>query len=189
MKKRTFTALWCLITLTFLLSSNTSAQDISVQQNSRAKTLNNVDSLESSLARLEQGLKGSVAVDFRQRYARRTYVRLKRRGGCNISFQISLIPGSPYVNQTHRASPELSSAEWRMNLSDLDSAEVKIEKPEKGDYRVIRFATMGGKASLKWEGFGVQDVGWPSRGEIHVSEKESSHIAAALEQAIRACQK
>jgi hypothetical protein len=186
MKKRAFTTLCGLVTLTLLLSLHTSAQDISVQQNSREKKPKNVDALESSLAQLEQGLKASVAVDFRQRYARRTYVRLKRRDGCNISFQISYIPGSPYVNQTHKASPDLSYAEWKMNLSDLDIAEVKIERPAKGEYRVIRFATMGGKESLKWEG-GVQDVGWLSRGEIHVGEKEASQIAAALEQAIRAC--
>ena len=44
---------------------------------------------EASLDELERRLKESVALDFRNRYARRTYVRLKRKGGCNAVFQVS----------------------------------------------------------------------------------------------------
>ena len=187
MKKRAFATLCLLLTLILVLFLNISAQDVLVQQNAGAQKAKGIDSLESSLVQLELRLKESVAVDFQQSSARRTYVRLKRRSGCNISLHVSHVPGSPYVHEPGKPGPDLSSAEWRMNLADLDSGEIKIERPAKGDYSVIRFATLGGKASIKWKGFGVHDAAWKSHGQIHVGEKDAPLVAAALEQAILAC--
>ena len=163
--------------------------DISAQQNAKAeKSKASSPVVERALGQLAEGLKESVATEFRQwNGARKTYVRLKQRGGCNISFQVSQVPSSPYVNGQNQPPPDLSHAEWRVNLSDLDIAEVKIEQPTKGDHRAIRFATIGGRESIKWKGFGVGDVGWVSGGRIDVGEKYAPQIAAALEQAIIAC--
>jgi hypothetical protein len=187
MKKTALTTLCLLATLNLVLSLNISARQIAVQQDARAEKSKGGDSLESSLALLEQGLKNTVANDFRQWDTRKTYVRLKRRGGCNIGLQVSLVPGSRYVNQNNKPGPDLSLAEWRVNLSDMDAAAVRIERAVRGDYSVIRFATMGGKESIKWTGFGVQSAGWKSEGQIHVGEKDAPQVAAALEQAIIAC--
>jgi hypothetical protein len=74
-----------------------------------------------------------------------------------------------------------------MNLSDLDIAEVRIETPAKGDYRVMHFATIGGKEPIKWKGFGVGEGGPVSGGRVDIGEKVAPHIAAALKQAIIAC--
>ena len=78
-------------------------------------------------------------------------------------------------------------AEWKVNLSDLDIAELRIETPAKGDYRVIRFATMGSKESIKWKGFGVGEGGWVLEGRLDIGEKVIPQITAALKQAIIAC--
>lgn len=183
MKKTSLTTLCLLVTLTLVLSL-----DISAQQNARAEKSKGSASLERSLDQLGQGLKQSVAIEFRQWHgARKTYVRLKQRDGCNISFQVSQVPSSPYVNEHNQPPPDLSYAEWRVNLSNLDIAEVKIETPAKGDYRVIRFATIEGQETIKWKGFGVGDAGWVSEGRINVGEKDAPQVAAALKQAIIAC--
>lgn len=181
--KKTSIATSCLfVTLTLVLSL-----EISAQQNARAEKSKGSASLERSLDQLGQGLKESVAIDFRHGYFRRTYVRLKQRGGCNISFQESLVPSSSSVREAFKPATDLSYAEWRVNLTDLEIAEVKIETPAKGDYRAIRFATIGGKESIKWTGFGVGDAGWVSEGRIDIGEKYAPQVAAALEQAIIAC--
>jgi hypothetical protein len=182
MKKRLLITSCLLVTLTLVL-----CLDVSAQQNPVPEKSKNSVSLEKSLDQLGEGLRDSVAIDVRLSYVRRTYVRLKERGGCEISFQVSQVPGSPYANQGYKPGPDLSSAEWRVNLSDLNVAEVKIETPAKGDYRVVSFATAGGKESIKWKGFGVGDVRWVSGGRIDISEGHAPKVAAALEQAIIAC--
>lgn len=182
MKKTSIATSCLLVTLTLLLSL-----DISAQQNERAKKSKGSASLEGSLDQLGQVLKEGVVIEFNQWTGpRKTYVRLKQRGGCNISFQVSRVPSGSYVNKPNQPE-DLGYAEWRVNLSDLEVAEVKIETPVKGDYRVIRFATLGGKESIKWNGFGVADAGWVSEGRIYISGKYVPRVAAALEQAISAC--
>ncbi len=171
-----------LVTLTLTLSLSIAAQQGVTPEKSQRSA-----SLETSLGQLERDLKESVALDFRHRFARRTYVRLKQRGGCNISLQVSQVPSSSYVNHPDRPATDLSLAEWRINLTDLDAAEVKVERPANGDYRVIRFATLAGKESIKWNGFGVGDVKWTSGGRLDVGEKQAPQVAAALQQAIVAC--
>ena len=143
--------------------------------------------LEAALDRLEQALKRGVALDFRMRYPRRTYTRLKRAGGCDIGLRESQVPGGASARDFGRPVAELSSAEWRMNLSDLDPAGVKVEKPAKGDYRVIRFAAAGGKETIKRQGFGPGDGGWVTEGLIYVGGDVAPEVAAALEKAITAC--
>lgn len=182
MKKTSFITPCLLVTLILVLSL-----DIPAQQNARGEKSKRSASVERLLDQLGQELRKSVAIDFGQRYLRRTYVRLKQRDGCNISFQVSQVPSSPYVHEPNKPATDLSNAEWRVNLSDLDIAEVRIETPPKGDYRVIHFATIGGKESIKWKGFGVGDVGWVSRGGINIDEKYAPQVGAALEQAISAC--
>jgi hypothetical protein len=181
MKKKTLTALAFVGILMLVLSL-----DISAQQNASAEKKDGV-ALARSLDQLGQGLKDSVAVELRQwNGPRKTYVRLKQREGCNITFQVSQVPSNSNVNLQNQLPPNLSYAEWRVNLSDLDIAAVKIEKPAKGDYRFIRFATIGGRESIKWRG-GVGDAGWVSWGRIDIEEKYAPQVAAALEQAIAAC--
>lgn len=174
----------CLIvTMTVALSFDTAAQ-----QNVRVQKSKGLASLATSLNQLSQELKDSVAIEFRQWYGpRKTYVRLKQRDGCNISFQVSQVPSNGYVNQSNNSVPDLSYGEWRLNLSDLDLAEVKIEIPTNGDYRIIRFATIASKESIKWTGSGVEDAGWVSFGRINIGKKHARQVAAALGQAINAC--
>jgi hypothetical protein len=184
MKKTSLTTFYLLVTLTLAL-----CLDISAQQNARAEKAKENASLERSLDQLGQELKQSVAIQSRRfNGPRKTYVRLKQRDGCNISLQVSQVPSNPYFNQRNQLPPDLSVAEWRLKLSDLDVAEVKIEAPAlEGDYRVIRFATTGGKEVIKWKGFGVGDGGWRSGGWIDIGEKYAHPVAAALTQAIIAC--
>lgn len=175
MKRR---ILLSIVLLTLVLSLDTSAQKSTGS-----------GSLERSLDQLGQELKQSVAIDYRQwTGARMTYVRLKQRDGCNISLQVSQVPSNPHVNRGNQAPADLSYAEWRVNLTDLDVAQVKIETPVK-DYRVIRFATSGGKESIRWKGIGAGDAGLVSRGWLDIGEKHAPQVAAALEQAIIACRK
>lgn len=171
-----------LVTLTLGLYLNGAAQ-----QGERTKKPQAAVSVEMPLDQLEQRLKESVALDFRQRYTRRTYVRLKRKGGCDVSFQVSQVPGSPYFHDPQKPGPDLSTAEWSVNLSDLDPAGVEIGRPTKGDYRVIRFAALGGREAIKWRGLYVGDIGRMSEGRIDVAEKVAPQIEAALRQAIIAC--
>jgi hypothetical protein len=144
-------------------------------------------SLEAALDQLEQGLKRGVAIDFRMRYPRRTYTRLRRAGGCDIGFRESQVPGGALTSDPGRPVEDLSSAEWRVNLSELDPAGVKVEKPAKGEYRVIRFAAAGGKEAIRRQGFGPGDGGWVTEGRIYVGGDVASEVAAALEKAITAC--
>jgi hypothetical protein len=165
--------------------------NIAAQQNAKTEKSTRRASLDSSLGQLGQELKESVAIDFRHGYYRRTFVRLKRRDGCKITFQVSLVPSLSSANEPYIPATGLGYAEWRVNLSDLDVAEVWIEAPgasaPKGDDSVIRFATAGGKASIKWNGFGVGDSRWASEGRIDVSEKYAPQVIATLQQAIMAC--
>ena len=178
MKKISLTTSCLLVTLTLLLSL-----DISAQQNDRAKKSKGSASLERSLDQLGQVLKEGVVIEFNQwTGSRKTYVRLKQRGGCNITFQVSVLVPS-LASEKERTG--LSYAEWRVNLSDLDIADVKIETPAKGDYRVMRFATIGSKDSIKWNGF--WDAGWVSEGRFDIEEKYAPQVEAALQQAIIAC--
>ena len=144
-------------------------------------------SLEAALDQLEQALKKSVAIDVRMRYPRRTYTRLKRAGGCDIVFRESQVPGGSIASDPGRPVADLSSAEWRVNLSSLDPAGVKVDKTSKGEYRVIRFAAAGGKETIRRQGFGPGDGGWLSEGRIYVGGEVASEVAAALEKAITAC--
>jgi hypothetical protein len=144
-------------------------------------------SLETALDQLEQGLKRSVAIDFRMRYPRRTYTRLKRAGGCDIDLRESQVPGGPHARDVGNPIADLSSAEWRVNLSELDPAGVKVEKPAKGDYRVIRFAAAEGKKAIKWSGYGPGAGGWTAEGRIYVGGDVAPEVATAFEKAITAC--
>jgi hypothetical protein len=182
MTKRSLTKPCVLVTLTLVLCLNGAAQKGNRTEKARAGA-----SVEMSLDRLEQELKESVTLDFRMRYPRRTYVRLKRRGGCDITFQVSQVPGSAYVNESSQPGASLSSAEWRVSLSDLDADGVEMDRPEKGDYRVMRFATLGGREAIKLKGFGTGDVRWVREGRIDISEKAAPQVATALRQAIGAC--
>lgn len=161
--------------------------DISAQQNAGAGKSTMSPNLESLLDQLGRELKESVVIEPRRwGGVRRTYVRLKHRGGCNITFQVSIVPSSPNANQPNRTPPDLSTAEWRVNLSDLDIAQLTIETPAIGDFRVMRFATIGGKESIEWKGFAPGDVGRMSGGWIYIG-RSGLQAAAALEQAIIAC--
>ncbi|HUS10238.1 MAG TPA: hypothetical protein VMZ30_07210 [Pyrinomonadaceae bacterium] len=182
MKKTSLTLPFILVTLTLGLYLDGAAQ-----QGERTKKPPATISSEMPLEQLEQRLKESVALDFRQWYVRRTYVRLKRKGGCDISFQVSQVPGNPYFHDPQKPGPDLSTAEWSVNLSDLDPVGVEIGRPTKGDYRVIRFAALGGREAIKWRGPGAGEVGRRSEGRFDVGEKVAPQIAAALTQAIIAC--
>jgi hypothetical protein len=182
MKKISVSIPCTFVMLALVLCVSGSAQQSDLKEKTQASA-----SLEMSLDQLKRGLKESVALDFRHGYARRTYVRLKRTDGCNISFQVSQVPGSSKVHEPQQPGSDLSTAEWKVNLSNLDIAEVKIETAVKGDYRVIHFATIGRKESIKWKGFGVGEGGWVSEGRIDIGEKVTPRIAAALQQAIIAC--
>lgn len=146
-------------------------------------------SLEAALDQLEQALKRGVALDFRMRYPRRTYTRLKREGGCDIALRESQVPGGVNTSGSGVPVADLSSAEWRVNLSGLDPAGFKVEKPAKGDYRVIRFAAAGGKEAIKRQGFAPGDGGRVTEGRIYVGGDVASEVAAALEKAVNACRK
>ena len=182
MKKRSVTMPCILGLLILVLGVNGSAQQGGLKEKMPASA-----SLELAFDQLKRELKESVALDFRHGYARRTYVRLKRRDGCNITFPVSQAPGNSTVHNPQRPVSDLSMAEWKVNLSDLDIAELRIETPAKGDYRVIRFATMGSKESIKWKGFGVGEGGWVLEGRLDIGEKVIPQITAALKQAIIAC--
>ena len=144
-------------------------------------------SLEASLDQLEQALKRGAAVDFRMRYPRTTYTRLKRAGGCDISLRESQVPSGPNARDIGSPISDLGSAEWRMNLSGLDPAGVRIEKPSKGDYRIIHFAAAAGKEAIKREGYGPGDASRVTQGRIYVGEDVASAVATSLEKAIAAC--
>lgn len=143
--------------------------------------------LEASLDELEGALKGSVALDFRQRYARRTYTRLKREGGCRVSFAVSRVPGGAIVSDPDRPAGDLSYEVWKVNLSGLDRGGVAVETPSKGDYRLVRFAALAGEEAIKLEGRAVGESGWAAEGRLYVGEKDAAAVAAALEGAISAC--
>ena len=82
MKKRSVTMPCILGLLILVLGVNGSAQQGGLKEKMPASA-----SLELAFDQLKRELKESVALDFRHGYARRTYVRLKRRDGCNITFQ------------------------------------------------------------------------------------------------------
>ncbi len=184
MKKRAPAVAYILVAL--MLASPAA---VPAQKNGRAEGAPADASLEASLDRLERELRGSVAVDFRQRYARRTYVRLKRRGGCDVSFRVSDDP--PGRGLSESATPAYAHphpyAELRVSLSDLDPYGVRVERSAKGDYAVISFATLGGKESIRWEDFERQKAGWLSGGRIEVGGKDAPRVAEALGQAIASC--
>jgi hypothetical protein len=184
MKKRSLTAACLLVTLTLALCLNGAAQ-----KGVRTEKAQAGDSLEMSLDSLEQALKESAALDFRQRYPRTTYTRLKRRGGCDISFQVSLVPGTASGHEPSRSGSELSYSELRMSLSDLDAAGVEVYRPETGDYSIIRFATLGGKEAIKSKDLAPGDVRQSRIGRLYVGENVAPRIVTALQQAITACKK
>ncbi|HLM57404.1 MAG TPA: hypothetical protein VK422_14920 [Pyrinomonadaceae bacterium] len=144
-------------------------------------------SLEASLDQLEQALKRGAAIDFRMRYPRTTYTRLKRAGGCDISLRESQVPGGAHARDVGNPVTDLSSAEWRVNLSGLDPAGVRVEKPSKGDYRIIHFAAAAGREAIRREGYWPGDAGRIAEGRIYVGEGAASAVATALEKAISAC--
>ena len=115
MKKISLKMACVIAILTLLLSASGSAQ-----QTGRARNVQTSPALEMSLNQLEQGLKKSVALDFRQQYAMRTYTRLKRMGGCQISFQISTFPGISSFREPNRPTPNFSTDQWIVDLTDLD---------------------------------------------------------------------
>ena len=171
-----------IITMILALSVNAVAQQSVVEQSK------NPSSLTTSLKQLSEGLKESVAIRSRREYGpQKTYVRLKQRDGCNISFQVSLVPSNAHVHQGNEVPPPLSHAEWRLNLADLDLSQLKIDMPPNADFRIIHFATIASKESIEWTGFGVGDAKRVSLGEIDVDEKHASQVAAALGGAIKAC--
>lgn len=179
MKNKSLTILGLLVTLTLVLTLNVSAQ-----QNAQVRQQKSSASLERSLAQLGQGLKQSVVSDLNQWTGpKKTYVRLKQRGGCAISFQVSEVPSVIYA--TSRQAVDLSVWELKVNLGELENSEIVL--PLQGDYKVILFSTIGGKESIRRTGVGV-DVGrWSSVERIKIEEKYASQVAAALQQAIIAC--
>ena len=182
MKKCSVRISCALAALALAFSTYGSARQASGQEGVKAGA-----SLEAALDQLEQGLKRSVALDFRMRYPRRTYTRLKRAGGCDIGFRETQVPGGVNARDSGRPVADLSSAELRVNLSGLDPAGVRVEEHAKGDYRVIRFAAAGGQKAIKRQGFGSGDGGWLTVGRIYVGGDVASEVAAALEKAINAC--
>ncbi len=161
--------------------------DGSAGQTGRQAGVQGSASLEASLDQLEQALKRGAAIDFRMRFPRTTYTRLKRAGGCDISLRESQVPSGPHARDIGRPISDLSSAEWRVNLSGLDPAAVRVEKPSKGDYRIIHFAAAAGKEAIKWGGYGPGDASRVTQGRIYVGEEAAPTVAAALEKAITAC--
>lgn len=182
MKKRSVRISCALAALALAFSTSGFARQTGGREGVRAGA-----SLEASLDQLEQALKKSVALDFRMRYPRRTYTRLKREGGCNISLRESQVPGGAHARDVGNPVADLSSAEWRVDLSGLDPAGVRVEKPAKGDYRVIHFAAAAGKEGIKREGYWPGDAGRIAEGRIYVGEDVASAVATALEKAVTAC--
>lgn len=174
----------CCVVVALALASlaGASAAGTGRQENGRAGS-----QLEASLDELEQALKKSAALDFRQRYARRTYTRLKRAGGCEVGFVVSYVPGGAIASQPGQPAADLSRDEWRVNLSGLDRGGVTVEKPAEGDYRIVRFAALGGGEAIRRVGQAVTDGGPAPEGRLYVGEKEAPAVAAALERAIGAC--
>lgn len=161
---------------------------VSAQQDGQRETGKGNASLEAALGQLGRALKASVVFDSGMRYGRRT-VSLKRAGArCDISFQAMKYPRS-YVNESREQSslPDFSYSEWKIKLSDLDPDKVAVENSAIGDQRVVRFATLAGKETIRLEGSTEQRVKTLSKGSIDVSTKMAAQVAAALEQAIIAC--
>jgi hypothetical protein len=84
--------------------------------------------------------------------------------------------------------PDFSSEQLTVNLSGLDRNGVGVEKPVKGDDRIIHVTALGGQQAIKWESSRLGDSGWLAEGRIYVGGGDAAAIAAALEQAIIACQ-
>lgn len=182
MKKFSLRISCALAALALAFSANGSAGQTGRREGVKAGA-----SLETSLDQLEQALKSGAAIDFRMRYPRTTYTRLKRAGGCDISLRESQVPSGPHARATGSPITDLGSAEWRVNLSGLDPAAVRVEKPSKGDYRIIHFAAAAGKDAIKWGGYAPGDASRVTQGRIYVGEEAAPAVAAALEKAIAAC--
>lgn len=143
-------------------------------------------SLEASLDQLERGLKEGAALAPGYHYPQTTRVRLKRSGGCNVSFRVSKTPGSLYGNDPRLAS-ELDTQELRVNLSGLDPASVELLKPNGGgNFLIVRFSALGGKEAIRRKG-SVYNKERTAAGQIDVEEKAAPQVAEALRQAITAC--
>lgn len=182
MKKYSIRISCALAALALVFSASGSAQQTGRKEGVRAG-----GSLESSLDQLEEALKRSVALDFRMRYPRRTYTRLRRASGCDIGFRESQVPSGPRARAVGTPIVDLSAAELKVDLSGLDPAGVEVETPAKGDYRIIHFAAAEGRKAIKWTGYGPGDSGWLTEARIYVGEDVAPAVAAALEKAINAC--
>jgi hypothetical protein len=68
----------------------------------------------------------------------------------------------------------------------LDIAQLTMGTPATGNFQIMRFATIGGKESIKWQGYAPGDVAWVSKGWVYIGGS-GSEVVAAFEQAIKAC--
>ena len=94
MKKISLITLCLLATLSLGFALN-----ISAQENARTEKAKGNTPLATSLDQLGQELKQSTAIRLNQwTGSRKTYVRLKHSGGCDISFQVSHVPSVIYAD-------------------------------------------------------------------------------------------
>ena len=181
--KRSLTAGYLVVALAFLLSPPAIAQQGRADQKSAS-------ALSSILAELNERFKeGGVLQQSEFTGLRRSLVRFKQREGCEVTIQVSQVPSRASA-QNNRAATELTVEEWRVNLSDLDADQVKIEKMPRADYRAIRFTTRDNKELIEWRGIPPGDR--PSKlstERLVIAQEQSSSAAALLIQAIQMCTK
>jgi hypothetical protein len=181
MKKKSLAALCILITLTIGLCLNVVARQGGQAAKAQARA-----SLDASLDQLERGLKEGASINIGYRYVRRTYVRLKRSGGCAVSFRVTRSPGYVLGRSTSEPAEELTSEEWRVNLSELDPAKVELFGPNDGNFTTVQFSALSGKEAIRLKG-NVYNSGTVAVGRFQINEKVAPQVAEALRQAITAC--
>lgn len=182
MKMRSLASSCILVTLTLGLCLSGIAR-----QGGQAAKAQTHASLDASLDQIERGLKDGAAVNPGYRSQQVTRVRLKRSGGCQVSFQVSLTPGTLSERYPYAPVNDIDTREMVVNLSELDAAGVELIKPNRGDFTIVGFSTLGGKEAIRVKGYGVYDSGRVAASRISVSKKAAPQVAEALRQAITAC--